>query len=312
MSHEATGADTRPSVSIVVPVFNGARYVREAVDSLLEQSYPHLEVVAVDDGSTDATPAILATYGTRVRVLRQDNRGQAAAMNAGWATSRGDVLAYLSADDRLRPGAVAVAVEALAAHPDALAVYGDYTLIDPTSAVLREVHTRPFDLAEVVATADCPPGPGAFIRRKAHVLAGPWDEGLQQVPDLDYWLRLARHGPLVHVPHLLGDFREHETSASFRPPSRTRADEPVGVFERFFGEQDLSPTIAALRPTAMAHVHLMAARAHLRAGRIGDAATHVARAGTLAPRVLASVRAARLVASGLFGAWRHRRRWRHS
>lgn len=233
-------------------------------------------------------------------------------MNAGWASSRGEVLSYLSCDDRLRPGAVATAVQALADHPDALAVYGDYALIDPSSAVLRDVHAPPFVHAEVVATAVCPPGPGVFIRREAHALAGPWDEHLHQVPDLDYWLRLGLHGPITHLPRVLAEFREHEASATFRAPSRGSAEEPVGMYERFFTRRDLPPSIAALRPAALAHVHVMAARAHLRAGRLSDAAHHVLRAGVLAPRVAVSGRAVRLLASGLFGAWRHRRRWRRS
>lgn len=312
MTHDARAADARPTVSIVVPVYNGARYLREALDSLLDQSYPHLDVVVVDDGSTDDTPAILAAYGTRLRVLRQANRGQAAAMNAGWAASRGEVLSYLSCDDRLRPGAVATAVQALTDHPETLAVYGDYALIDPSSAVLSEVQAPSFAHAEVVATASCPPGPGVFVRREAHALAGPWDEHLHQVPDLDYWLRLGLYGPITHLSHVLADFREHEASATFRAPTRDRAEEPVGMYERFFSRRDLPASIAVLRPRALAHVHVMAARAHLRAGRLRDAARHVLRAGALAPRVVASGRAARLLASGLFGARRHRRRWRRS
>jgi glycosyltransferase involved in cell wall biosynthesis len=305
-------AHAGPTVSIVVPVFNGARYLREALDSLLAQQYPHVEVIAVDDGSTDETPAILGTYADRVRVLRQDNRGQAAAMNAGWSASRGEVLSYLSADDRLRPEAVATAVQALERDTAALAVYGDYALIDPTSAPLRVVHAPPFVHAQVVATGECPPGPGVFIRREAHARAGPWDERLHQVPDLDYWMRLGLHGAIVHVPSVLAEFREHDASASFRAPSRARAEEPVTMYERFFSRQDLPATIVALRRVALAHVHLMASRSHLRAGRVRDASGHLLQACTLAPRSVATVRAARLLASGLFGAWRHRRRWRAS
>lgn len=312
MTDATRGPRHLPTVTIVVPVYNGARYLREALDSLVAQSYPHLDIVAVDDGSTDETPAILATYGNRLRVLRQANRGQAAAMNAGWAAGDGEVLSYLSSDDRLRPGAVATAIEALAADPASLAVYGDYALIGPSSAVLKNVHAPPFVHAQVVATAVCPPGPGVFIRREAHHLAGPWDERLQQVPDLEYWLRLGLFGPIVHLPQVLAEFREHEASATFRAPSRARADEPVSMYERFFMRRDLPPSIAALRPGALAHVHVVAARAHLRAGRVREAAQHLRRAHALAPQVVVSSHAARLLVSGVFGAWRHRRRWHRS
>lgn len=302
--------DATPLVSIVVPVYNGARFLREAIDSLLAQTYPRCEIIAVDDGSTDATPEVLAAYDTRVTRLRQANRGQAAAMNAGWARSQGRVLSYLSADDRLRPSAVETAVRTLHAHPDAVAVYGDYGLMDPASALLRVVRAPAFVHREVVATGSCPPGPGVFIRRAAHERAGPWDETLRQLPDFDYWLRLGLLGPLVHTPHALADFREHDASATFRPPTPDRANEWLVVYERFFGRPDLPADLRALEREAVARAHVLAARAHLRARRHGAAARHLVRTATLAPRVLASHRTARLLASGLVGAWRHRRRWR--
>ncbi len=297
-------------VSIVVPVYNGARYLAEALDSLLAQRYPALDVVVVDDGSTDKTPEILAAYSGRVRVLRQANKGQSAAMNLGWAHASGDVLSYLSADDRLRPDAVATAVDALCRYPEALAVYGDYGLMGPDSQALSVVQAPDFDHRDVVSTATCPPGPGVFIRRTAHVAAGPWSETLRQMPDLDYWLRLGLLGPIVHVPEVLADFREHEASATFRAPSEARAEEAVVVYAGFFSRGDLPPEVQALRRRSMAHAHLLTARAHLRAGRISRALAHLWRTALLSPSTIASVRAWRLLGSGLFGAWRHRRRWR--
>lgn len=298
-----------PLVSIVVPVYNGARYLREALDSLLAQTHPRCEIIVVDDGSTDATPVVLDTYRERVVVYRQANAGQAAAMNAGWARSAGDVLSYLSADDRLRPDAVATVVRTLTAEPGALAVYGDYALIDPTSAVLGTVAAPPFEHWRVVAEASCPPGPGAFVRRAAHLAAGPWDETLRQIPDLDYWLRLGLLGPVVHIPAVLAEFREHDASATFRPATPARAEEPVAVYRRFFARDDLPVALGRLRRSALAHAHLVTARAHLRAGRHLAATRHLARATMHSPRAVFSARAARLIASGVVGAWRHRRRW---
>lgn len=301
------GSPTR--VSVVVPVYNGASYLAEALESLLAQRYPALEVIAVDDGSTDDTPSILAAYGDQVQVLRQANRGQSAALNAGWARASGDVLSYLSADDRLRPGAVATAIDALERHPEALAVYGDYGLMAPSSQVLDIVRPPAFDCRRAVATLSCPTGPGAFVRRAAHEAAGPWCEDLRQMPDLEYWLRLGLLGPIVHVPAVLADYREHDASATFRPPSPARAEEPVVIYRRFFGRDDLPADVRALRRVARAHAHLLTARAHLRARRFTRAAAHLLRSGWASPRAVTSIHVVRLVASGLGGAWRHRRRW---
>src|SRR5450631_4327314 len=89
----------RPLVSIVVPAFNAARFLAAAIDSVLEQRYSPFEVIVVDDGSTDATPTILAEYGHRIRVLRRDHGGLAAARNAGMQLARGSLIALMDADD---------------------------------------------------------------------------------------------------------------------------------------------------------------------------------------------------------------------
>src|SRR5688572_20501170 len=90
---------TTPTISCIVPVYNGERYIREALDSILGQTYPNLEVVVVDDGSTDATAAAVASYGNRVSYLWQPNAGPVAARNLGLGAATGDYVAFLDADD---------------------------------------------------------------------------------------------------------------------------------------------------------------------------------------------------------------------
>ncbi|HEY3188694.1 MAG TPA: glycosyltransferase family A protein, partial [Solirubrobacteraceae bacterium] len=87
-------------MSIIVPCHNGARFLADALDSALAQTHPAIEVIVVDDGSTDDTPAILARYAGRVRALRQQNRGPSAARNVALAVAPGDYVAFLDADDR--------------------------------------------------------------------------------------------------------------------------------------------------------------------------------------------------------------------
>src|SRR5512143_3730544 len=109
---------SEPLVSVVMPVYNGARYLRQALESALAQTYRPLEIVVVDDGSTDETPAILAEFGTRIRALRQPNSGSAAARNAALDAARGELIAFLDADDLWLPQKLAVQVEYLREHPD--------------------------------------------------------------------------------------------------------------------------------------------------------------------------------------------------
>src|SRR5579883_3105728 len=118
------------SVSIVIPAYNAGSFLREAIDSVLGQSHEAVELIVVDDGSADETPAILDGYGNAFIRIRQPNRGQSAALNRGWEASSGSLLGYLSADDRLRPDAVAKLVEALRRTPKAVLAYPDFDLID--------------------------------------------------------------------------------------------------------------------------------------------------------------------------------------
>ena len=108
---------TPPLVSCILPVYNGAAHLRDALESVLAQQYAPIEIVAVDDGSTDESPAILAACGSRVRVIRQPNGGPAAARNAGIHAARGELIAFLDQDDRWHPRKLARQVAHLQANP---------------------------------------------------------------------------------------------------------------------------------------------------------------------------------------------------
>jgi glycosyltransferase involved in cell wall biosynthesis len=107
-----------PLASVIVPVFNGERFLARALDSILAQLYEPLDLILVDDGSTDATPAIAKRYGGQLRYLRQTNAGPAAARNAGIAAARGELLAFLDSDDVWLPGKLPRQVERFATRPE--------------------------------------------------------------------------------------------------------------------------------------------------------------------------------------------------
>src|SRR3982751_4725798 len=203
-----------PLVSIVVPAYNHAAYLKECIESILAQDYQQVELIVLNDGSTDTTPDILLAYGDRFRWENQTNIGQSATLNKGWAMANGDILAYLSADDKLRPEAVSEAVAALMARPEIVVTYSDFDLLDEHSRPVRTVATRNFDARDLVLDLVCQPGPGAFFRRGAFLRAGPWDSALRQNPDLDFWLRLSLVGNFLRIPKVLAGFRVHEGSAT--------------------------------------------------------------------------------------------------
>jgi glycosyltransferase involved in cell wall biosynthesis len=293
-----TGA-RRPLVSIVIPTYNRAAYLPEAIDSVLSQSYQPIEVIVVDDGSTDDTRAVLARYADRCRCEFRANQGQSSAVNYGWQIARGDILGFLGDDDCLRPGAIEKLVHALMSDDGAVMAYGDYSLIDGASRVIRQVIMKPRPYVEMVRDLRVTPGPGALQRRGALFAAGPWDPALRLVPDLDFYLRLGLRGRFVHVPGELAAFRVHETSTSFRRAEPRITAEPLRVASNFFARPDLPPEVRAVERRATAYAALMVARGHMRAHRFDDAMSGLRQAYAADWTVLCSWYGFRLMLSGL-------------
>ena len=121
----------RPLVSIVVANYNYARFVGQAIDSALQQSYPNIEVVVVDDGSTDGSRELLAGYGDRIQLVLQENAGHCAAVNAGGVVSQGEIVCLLDADDGFYPDKVGRVVKAFATHPRTCLVYHQFQTVSP-------------------------------------------------------------------------------------------------------------------------------------------------------------------------------------
>ncbi len=127
-------------VSVVIPVRNGARTIMRAIDSVVAQTLPPSEVVVVDDGSTDATPRILAAYGSRINVIRQGSRGPSAARNVGAAAaSRANYVAFLDADDVWLPEMLHVMVEQLEQVPARVLAFCDVEAIDERGYAVRPI-----------------------------------------------------------------------------------------------------------------------------------------------------------------------------
>jgi len=297
-----------PLVSIVVPSYNHARYLDAAIESVLAQDHRELELIVIDDGSSDGSAALLEKYGKRFHWEVQTNQGQAATLNRGWRMARGEILAYLSADDLLLPQAVSASVACLARNPDAIACYCDFNLIDPDSAFLRRVRSPEFDYRRVLTEIVCPPGPGAFFRRSAYATAGPWDGRYRQFGDYEFWLRLGLHGRLLRIPQVLAAFRVHPGSQSFTSREAVK-DDAVRIIEAYFASPLVPPELRAARPQALSAAHLQTARLQIRAGQYRQGMRSAARAFSLYPASAFSRRTLRLGANALLNRLGHRLLW---
>lgn len=286
---------TLPLVSIVTPTYNQGNYLAETIDSVLAQTYPNIEYIVLDDGSTDNTQEVLSNYDGRVRHQRHLNVGQAETLNRGWAMSRGSLLGYLSSDDRLAPDAVALLVKSLKQHTDVVAVYCDYDLIDSKGRQFRSVKAEDFSVRRLTIDMVCQPGPGALFRRDVFERSGGWSENLRQVPDFEFWLRISRFGDFRRVPEVLAHYRVHGNSASFMPISTERSMEVVQVMKRYWNGSE-SPE--ARRSVASAR--LIAGKSHLQSGRLKDGLKQFCAAFCSCPSVLLNKMTWRMLSSGFF------------
>ena len=207
-----------PLVSVIVPVYNMDKYVAETIDSVLSQTFQDVEVIVVDDGSTDQTPSILARYGSRIGVIRQENRGCPAALNRGIREARGQWIAWVSADDVWEPTKLKRQVDATRDSRHAGVLYTDYVYIDKDGKVLSGEHfpcpiTRRKTILRLIRRCFVN-GSSTLINRNVFEAVGLYDENDRLTFDWDMWLRIALVYKFFHVPEPLVRYRIHSEQSS--------------------------------------------------------------------------------------------------
>ena len=272
-----------PKVSIVIPTYNTGRYVLDAIDSVKKQTYQNVELIVVDDGSTDDTSDLLKSLPDEFLHFRQENAGQSAAMNFGWKQSTGDLLGYLSADDRLHPTAIEKIVSLMQSSPETVLAYPDFCVIDEHSSYVRTINAPDFSSELLVANFQCLPGPGALFKRSTWEQVGDWNTALRSIPDMDFFLRLCQRGPFIRVPEALADFRIHSGSTTYNRSTAQRSDEPVQVIESFFNSADLPKPYLRWKKRATANALMLSGFMHGFSGRYSISFKRMARAATLHP-----------------------------
>jgi glycosyltransferase involved in cell wall biosynthesis len=198
--------DVRPLVSVIIPTFNRAAMVTEAVASVLNQTYPDLEILVVDDGSTDGTAAALEAFGGRIRVLRQDTRrGVSAARNVGLQAARGEWLALLDADDLWLPEKLARQMAYLADRPELLICQTEEIWVRRGVRVNKPLsHRMAAGHIFLPSLERCLVSPSAVVLHRGLLdRHGGFDEALPAAEDYDLWLRLSWRYEVGLVPEPL-------------------------------------------------------------------------------------------------------------
>jgi glycosyltransferase involved in cell wall biosynthesis len=197
-----------PSVTIVTPCLNAARFLEQTILSVLDQDYPRIEYIVMDGGSTDGTIDILRKYEHSLHWQSAPDRGTADAVNRGFALSKGEILAFLAADDLYHPHAVSTAVRSLRENPEAAGVYGDAWWIDENGDRLAPYPVRDFDRA--LLERECfICQPASFFRREPFESTGGLDPDFNLTFDYDFWLRLTRTFSMCRIDATLANSRMH-------------------------------------------------------------------------------------------------------
>lgn len=208
----------RPLVSAIIPTYNYGHFVTAAVDSALAQTYADIEILVVDDGSTDDTRRRLAPYESQIRYIHQPNAGLPAARNTGIRLARGELLAFLDADDLWHPQKTAIQVAYLAAHPETGLVAAADTggRAPPPWPLLPEsagVSAKPVSAEDLILRSRFGPC-GVIVRRACLDQVGGFDEELRSAEDRDMWIRVARVFPVAQLLAPLWWYRLHDSSMS--------------------------------------------------------------------------------------------------
>jgi glycosyltransferase involved in cell wall biosynthesis len=213
-------------VTAVIATYNYGRFVTEAIDSVLAQTYPAVEIVVVDDGSTDDTRERLAPYGERIRYIYQANQSVAAARNTGIGAARGNLVAFLDADDLWHPQKLELQVRYLSQHPEvglvAVERLGPGAACWPVLNGCAHPRPRPINLEELVIQAHFAPS-GVLVRKECFRKVGDFDTSLRNAEDYDMWIRIAMAYPVVKLDMPLWWYRVHGANKSHVPARQEAA-----------------------------------------------------------------------------------------
>ncbi len=257
-----------PLVTIITPTHNRAHLLEQAMESVLSSGYERLQYIIVDDASSDATPDVVKRFserypGTICYLRQQTNAGESAAINRALAEAKGELIATLSDDDKLMPEWFDVIVPFMQRHPQLVAAYPDWHVIDAAGHVLRTVRMAEYDFPVLFASHRSAPGAGVVFRASA---LRPGEElrstRYRYAPDYLMWMTLALRGPMARIPEPLACWREHGHSITVAASHPAKSLEMIALSEAFTSDHADHPLVRRhgrkLRSRALLHAGLLA------------------------------------------------------
>lgn len=254
-------------VDIIVPVYNGERFLAETLSAIGYSDYPLVTITVVDDGSTDSSGTIAEAFMEEsrhpVRIIRQSNAGEAAAVNAGVEKSHGDFLMVVSADDIIEPDLVRRGVELLEVEANCVVAYPDWDVIDEDGKHLSPGHCVDYSEERLYRDLICVPGPGALFRRSALNGKPARDAHYPLMSDFGMWLRLGLEGEFGRIPEVKASWRSHASNTSRNMSGTTFANQQVALVDDFFSRREVRSISKKYRRSSLALVYLRRAQIRL-------------------------------------------------
>ena len=247
-------------VSVIIPAYNQAGYLAQAIRSVLDQTFRDFEIIVVDDGSTDKTPEVARWIrDRRLRYVRQENRGLSAARNTGIRESAGEYLTFLDSDDLFLPEKLELLLGALETRPEAGIAAGQAIPIDEDGNPVGRIFDKPLPEDPTRLLLENPLHVGSvLLRRSWRERVGFFDETLRSYEDWDMWLRLALAGcPSVWVPRPVSKYRFHRAQMTRIGAQMTAST--FAVLDKVFSRSDLPERWISARSVAYGRAHLRAA-----------------------------------------------------
>jgi len=251
-----------PLVSVIVPAYDVAEYIGEALNSVLAQSFTDYEIIVINDGSPDtaALEKVLVPYQSRIVYLKQENRGVSAARNAGICAARGSLIAFLDGDDTWLPNYLEVQVARIQADATIDVLYPNVIMFGDSSEAGEEFMAICPSSGEVtferLLLQECNVSNCSIARREAIVRAGLFDESLRSVEDFDLWLRVIKQGGrIAYHRDVLARYRRRHGSLTADPV--WLSEHILEVLKKVRQTMDLTPSEQATVETQLQHFHAM-------------------------------------------------------
>jgi glycosyltransferase involved in cell wall biosynthesis len=244
---DATKEPAIVKVSVITPVFNGAKFVPELLESILNQDFDSYEHIVVNDGSTDNTSQAIADFvrfneTNKIRIINQRNMGEAEAINNAVENSYGEYLIVVNIDDPLGNQAISTLAKKLDENQKVVVAYPDWDMIDSDGKTIKSVRTLNYSQSKLIEDLHCTPGPGAMIRKSALERKALRCHKYRFLSDFEQWVYLSTKGDFVRVPETLATWRLHSESATSSSRGLPVMKEYASLLEDMKSEKNIFPS----------------------------------------------------------------------